>query len=111
MNKQALNEALLEAATKGTPSLVEKLLGEGAEANTKTKFGLTPLHVAALGNENPAVIEALIASGADANALNEDEAWDFSWRNPKRHARMNDILRRMKPEETVADTECLSELQ
>ena len=52
---------------------VKACLEAGADPNARTKDKSTPLHDAALSNENPMVIEALLAAGADPNAQDEDK--------------------------------------
>lgn len=51
--------------------VVQALLAAGAGLNDRDKFGATPLHLAASG-ENPEVIEALRAAGADIEARAKD---------------------------------------
>ena len=40
----------------------------GAKVEARDKYGMTPLHMAALQNKNPAVVFALIEAGAKVNA-------------------------------------------
>ena len=47
-------------------------LDAGADPKAQDENGLTPLHLAAVGNENPAVIAALLEAGADLKARNKD---------------------------------------
>ena len=48
-NQNELNQQLLrEAATEGRLDEVRRLIKEGAAVNAKNKYGLTPLHFAAL---------------------------------------------------------------
>ena len=50
------------------PAAVEALLAAGAFLHARDRTGETPLHSAAMYNENPAVIEALLGAGADIHA-------------------------------------------
>jgi ankyrin repeat protein len=59
--------ALTEAAKRGMPQLVEKLLAAGADPNCVSKYGESPLRVSTL-RSNADVVRALIAGGADVNA-------------------------------------------
>ena len=40
----------------------------GAKVEARDKYGMTPLHMAALQNKNPAVVAALIEAGTKVNA-------------------------------------------
>ena len=60
------------ATWKGHQSVVELLLGQGADVNAKNDndhWGTTPLHAAAHANQR-AIAELLIAQGADIHATN-----------------------------------------
>ena len=48
-------------------SVVEKLLELGANPNAMNKFGMVPLHHAAVAGGSPEVIVALIKAGADVS--------------------------------------------
>ncbi|MDG2259997.1 MAG: hypothetical protein P8L68_16050 [Paracoccaceae bacterium] len=56
----------------GDVKVVSTCIAAGAEVNARTVAGSTPLHGAAVYNENPAVITALIAAGANGAATNND---------------------------------------
>jgi len=49
------------------PQLIETLIENGADMNTKDKMGFTPLLWASIRNAKPDVIRTLIQSGADIN--------------------------------------------
>ncbi|MCY4355008.1 MAG: ankyrin repeat domain-containing protein [Truepera sp.] len=54
-----------------TVAEVQDCLAAGSEVNARTEFGRTPLHLAAVSNDNPAVTTALLAAGAEVNARDE----------------------------------------
>ncbi len=58
---------LHQAAMKGNANTVQSLINEGASANEKKEFGITPLMAAAKTN-NFKVIKQLLENGADINA-------------------------------------------
>ena len=74
------------AALVGDLAVVEKLIAAGANPNTHTNFGSTPLHYAAENNDNPAIVEVLIAGGANPNARDADGRFPFD------HAKNNKAL-------------------
>jgi ankyrin repeat protein len=59
-------EALLAAARNGNAAEVERLLKEGAEVDTRTRYATTPLYFAAR-NGHLDVVKLLLAKGADPN--------------------------------------------
>ncbi len=61
-----LNEDLLAAARKGDLAAVKALVGKGADVNTRTHYGVTPLFYAA-ANGHLEVVRLLIDKGADPN--------------------------------------------
>jgi hypothetical protein len=65
------------AAMEGHKEIVELLLANGADVNTKDD-GVTPLHFAASGDHKE-IAELLIANGADVNAKGGDEATPLHW--------------------------------
>lgn len=52
---------------------VTACLAAGADAHARDERDITPLHWAAVGNQDPAVFEALLAAGADPEARASDE--------------------------------------
>lgn len=65
--------ALYWASRRGYKGLVQLLLDNGAEVNTKNDFGSTPLHGACLHSEEDDAVfisKLLINSGANVNAKN-----------------------------------------
>lgn len=55
---------LHQAAKKGDPAVIKRLLDDGAKINAKDEYGFTSLHIAAYYGHID-TITALIASGAD----------------------------------------------
>ena len=60
---------ILRAARYSHLSVVEKLLELGANPNATNKFGMVPLHHAAVAGGSPEVIVALIKAGADVSNI------------------------------------------
>ena len=54
------------ASFSGYAMLVEHLLGEGADVNSRGQCGETPLHLAAVGSTTT-VVNLLLNAGADVN--------------------------------------------
>jgi cytohesin len=62
--------SIWEAVATGNPEVVKQAIADGADVNTKTELGETPLHLAALEGHKK-VAELLIADGVDVNAKDE----------------------------------------
>jgi ankyrin repeat protein len=67
---QNRDQALIEAAGRGDPAAVERLIREGARVSARDNRGRTALLLATHGN-HVAVARALIAAGADVNAKDD----------------------------------------
>ena len=59
MGIEASMELFVAASTGGAVD-VRTALEAGADPNERFMAGMTPLHIAAMGNENPAVVTALL---------------------------------------------------
>ena len=59
------------AAHSGSPSLIERLLADRADLNSRDTNGRTPLHVATFARQ-PRAVRALLRAGADPAALDHD---------------------------------------
>ena len=51
-----------------SPERVRECLADGADPGTPNQDGVTPLHLAALQNDNPDIVTILVEAGADPNA-------------------------------------------
>ncbi len=63
--------SLHDAAKEGNKSKVEALLAQGADVNARSKYGITPLQLAACSDINIdklPLVKLLLAKGADVNA-------------------------------------------
>jgi ankyrin repeat protein len=70
MLRAVTNAALLEAASRGNLNDIKKQLAAGADINTRSRAGLTPLMLALFyGSVRLEVMNLLIDSGADLNAV------------------------------------------
>lgn len=65
-NQEQLNNALLDAATRGDVEVVQSLLDQGADLESADSRGITPLIAAAYENRLD-VAQLLIDAGADVN--------------------------------------------
>lgn len=72
-NSDSLNEALLNACEQGSIDRVVSLLLKGANVDTKTEEGVTPLMFAAQ-NGFLDIVQILIFNGADVNLMPRDGA-------------------------------------
>ena len=64
--KKIFKGTLHKACDKGNIEAVKQHLADGADVNTKDKYGWTPLRYAANGHKE--IVRLLIAKGADVNA-------------------------------------------
>ncbi|MBQ7022867.1 MAG: ankyrin repeat domain-containing protein [Akkermansia sp.] len=79
MNEETIQSEFFAAICHNEADTVQKLLAEGAGANTTFRHGLTPLMVAARAGAH-AVLPVLLAGGAQVNA--RDDLWGrtaFHW--------------------------------
>ncbi len=79
MSRMADRDDLLLAASVRYADSAFKLLAEGANPNSRTQDGITPLIYAAILNDRP-IMQALLSAGADPNARmrSGDSALDFA---------------------------------
>jgi hypothetical protein len=68
--QEKLNKALVYAVMKGDIEIVKKLIMIGADVNTKTENGDTPLHIAA-SKDHVDIFELLLNAGADPTFHNK----------------------------------------
>jgi len=72
MDREELNSKLLEAAEKGDTDKIWELIEQGADIDTRNKWGDTALMLLAYnGSLTPELLEALVSRGADVNASDE----------------------------------------
>uniref|UniRef100_A0A7C1CC40 Ankyrin repeat domain-containing protein n=1 Tax=Thermofilum adornatum TaxID=1365176 RepID=A0A7C1CC40_9CREN len=67
--QEKLSKSLIKAVKKGDIEKVKKLIMLGADVNTKTKYGDTPLHIAA-SKDHVDIFELLLNAGADPTIRN-----------------------------------------
>jgi ankyrin repeat protein len=92
-----LSDALYAAARNGHRDVVEYLLDQGADVDTKGVFGATALHWAAF-NGHEATVELLIERGANRTLMDDRfQATPDGWADEGAHARIADMLRRARP--------------
>jgi hypothetical protein len=89
--KWRLNHRLLWAAENGHEAEVKVLIAAGADVNTATSDGKTPLWWAALhGHET--VVKVLIAAGADVNKATSDGDTPLVWAAANGHETVVKVL-------------------
>ena len=81
---------LLNAATDGN---IKQHLANGADVNTKDRYGRTALLYAAY-RENEEAIELLIAEGANVNAKNKKGRTPLNWAIDLKRTEIADLLRK-----------------
>lgn len=72
-----INEALINATINIEKENIILLLDKGADINTKTAYGYTPLHIAAFQG-NREIVELFLARGSDKNARSNNGETPFS---------------------------------
>ena len=73
MDREELDRQLLKAATEGDTDKIWELIEQGADIDTRNKWGDTALMLAARkGHLTPELLEALVSRGADVNARDKD---------------------------------------
>ena len=75
--KKIFKGTLHKACVKGNIEAVKQHLADGADVNTKDKYGWTPLRYAANGHKE--IVRLLIAKGADVNAKNNNGETPLDW--------------------------------
>lgn len=73
-----MSGSLMDAAIEGDTTRLNALFNQGMNPNAKTKFGDTPLTVAAKYNQSKAV-DCLIAANADIEASDKNEMTALKW--------------------------------
>ncbi|MBI5252378.1 MAG: ankyrin repeat domain-containing protein [Desulfomonile tiedjei] len=71
--EKGINDALIDAATRGDLSDVNTALDKGADVNARDKFGRTPLHWAAYKGHVEAM-KSLLSRGADIDSQRMEES-------------------------------------
>jgi hypothetical protein len=80
------------AVMRGTPEILQYLLGKGVDVNSRTRNGTTPLHTAVLYNRYE-VAEMLLNKGADVEAKSSSGATPLAIATAARNRSMADMLR------------------
>ena len=77
------SESFFDLVKEADATAVRAAIDAGADLETRTEWGETPLMYAAYNNENAEVVQVLLDAGADATASNEDgeTAWDLIQEN------------------------------
>src|SRR2546425_6913452 len=74
----AIDRELIDAAKNGDESSISRLLGRGANVNTRNESQRTVLMLAALKGR-PAVVLTLVVKGADINARDTEQMTALMW--------------------------------
>ena len=85
--------SLLNAATDGNIEAIKQHLANGADVNTKDRYGRTALLYAAY-RENKEAIELLIAEGANVNAKNKKGRTPLNWAIDLKRTETINLLRK-----------------
>ena len=64
---------IFDIAENGTAEEMKAAIDNGADIHARNIIGMTPLHAAALDNEDPEMIFVLVSAGADINAKAEGD--------------------------------------
>jgi ankyrin repeat protein len=90
-SQEELNRHLWNACTEGHVEYAKLALKSGADPNSQTPEGLTPLHRAA-ANGHPLLIDHLLQYGADLAARTRDGATPLDIAGGHNHGFAADIL-------------------
>ena len=84
-------------ASYGKPIIVKALLEAGADVNVKdSRYGLTPLHVAAWHSEHSATITALIKAGSKVNMKDNSGNTPLNYADANQTASREAIIKLLK---------------
>jgi Ankyrin repeats (3 copies) len=98
LKAQNLNEDLIVAARKSDLAAVKSLLAKGADVNTKTEYGATPLFYAC-DRGNAEIVKILIEHGADVNITDKFyKATPIIWAVQRDHADVVKLLVEKAPQ-------------
>jgi ankyrin repeat protein len=95
-SRQEVNRALLVAALAGYKDIVQVLLKNGAEVDTRADDGRTPLMLAAAKGDND-LVSALLAAGADPTLVDQSGATPGALAMAKGYNDLANRLRRSPP--------------
>jgi len=87
----AENRLLHRAARFGHPSMVQMLVGKGADIGMTNKFGMTALHHGSV-HGGAEVIQSLLAGGADPNQPDNAGRLPLHWAATKGHVKGAKVL-------------------
>jgi ankyrin repeat protein len=100
-SRQEVNRALLVAALTGHRDIVQVLLKNGAEVDTRADDGRTPLMLAAAKGDND-LVSALLAAGADPTLVDKSGATAGALAMAKGYNDLANRLRQSPPPATSA---------
>jgi hypothetical protein len=87
----SLSEAILRGAQDGNPSIVSLLIAKGAPVDVKSRYGDTPLWLAAK-NGHEAIVRCLIEKGAAVDSKDYFGRTALAWATEKGHEAMAKYL-------------------